>query len=170
MSSWSDGSQTTPLAKLPFRPPAAAVMWRNNSPFCPGICLSWEMTNYGLLNISCLIFDIFPRDPTLPSLRNRMEIKMLLFFFSFRDGWHCFWRVRQIYKHLQEENRGEAIKAPGDVSVSLWPHGIHIHLLIDSPSDICSVWKLPLKWSHLYEHFLINLYAFVWTVIDRGWH
>ena len=31
----------------------------------------------GLLNISCLIFDIFPWDPTSPS--NGLEIKMLLF-------------------------------------------------------------------------------------------
>lgn len=97
------------------------------------------MTNCGLLNIACLIFDIFPRDPTLSSPCNRVggEDASFIFYFSFlRDV--ALRGARQIYKHLLGENGAEKMKAPGDVSVSLLSHDVSdTHVLLDGLSHVC---------------------------------
>lgn len=101
-----------------------------------------------LLNISCLIFDIFPWDPTSP--RNGLEIKMLLFF---RDRQYCFWRARHDHKHDLAENTAVAIR-----SLETWV-GVYEHTTL----SILIFWLTAFQIFTVSGNSLIEMVPFLWT-------
>lgn len=147
MSSWDDGSQTTPFAKLPFQDPAATIMWRNNSPFRPGIHLFWEMTNW---SSKYFVFDIW-HFPMRPNLTTQWTGDKDASFF--RDRQYCFWRARHNHKHVLAENRAVTIR-----SQETWV-GVYEHTTL----SILIFWLTAFQIFTVSGNSLIEMVPFLWT-------
>ena len=155
MSSWDDGSQTTPLAKLPFQPLAATITWRNNSPFGPGIHLF--LGNDKLWSSKHFMFDIwhFPKRPN-PTLTVQWNGDKDASFF--REGQCCFGRARGISKHLPAEEGPKQLRSPEKrvwvcyhLTLLILIFGLIVFRIFTASGNCIS-----LKWFCFYEHFFMN--------------
>ena len=146
MSSWGDGSQTAPLAKLPFQPPAA--------PSCEETILLFVLGNDKLWSSKHFMFDIwhFPKRPN-PILTTQWTGDKDASFF--RDRQHYFWRARQNHKHLLTENGAETIR-----SLETWV-GINYHMTL----SILIFWLIAFQIVIVSGNSLIELVLFLWTFL-----